>query len=149
MSAWTAYKLSPKMAHDTEEVLVTERNPTQPLGVISGTWSSPSPCSSRPEYLFPPLISDHLTLLEPGTDIMTEDILVVGMKGEIYTNEELRSKAGIRRGGRVKARVVEDKLVIEPILSIEEIIKKPVVRIGVREAEGISERAQKKAGAYG
>ncbi len=80
---------------------------------------------------------------------MTEDILVVGMKGEIYTNEELRSKAGIRRGGRVKARVVEDKLIIEPILSIEEIIKKPVVRIGVREAEGISERAQKKAGAYG
>lgn len=135
------------MAHDTEEVLGNRKESH------AAPWRNLWNLVISVSLLLVPGIPLPTAYIRPshsvGTDIMTEDILVVGMKGEIYTNEELRSKAGIRRGGRVKARVVEDKLIIEPILSIEEIIKKPVVRIGVREAEGISERAQKKAGAYG
>ncbi len=80
---------------------------------------------------------------------MSEIILTVGNKGEIYTNSTLRKRVGIKKGGKVKAKVSDGKLIIEPMPSLEELINAPVVKIGVREAERLSEEAQKEAGAYG
>jgi hypothetical protein len=51
--------------------------------------------------------------------------------------------------GKVKAKVSAGKLMIEPTLSLEELISTPVIKIGVREAERLSEQVQKEEGAYG
>ncbi len=80
---------------------------------------------------------------------MYEAILKAGKRGEIYTNKKLREIVGIKEGGKVRAVVKEGKLIIEPIPSIEDLIKKPVVKITVEEAEKISEEAQREAGVYG
>ena len=80
---------------------------------------------------------------------MSEMILTVGNKGEIYTNSTLRKRVGIKKRGKVKANVSDGKLIIEPMPSLEELINAPVIEIGVREAERLSEAAQKEAGAYG
>jgi bifunctional DNA-binding transcriptional regulator/antitoxin component of YhaV-PrlF toxin-antitoxin module len=79
---------------------------------------------------------------------LSETILTVGNKGEIYTNSTLRKRLGIKKRGKVKAKVSEGKLIIEPMPSLEELINAPVVKIGIREAERLSEETQKEAGAY-
>jgi bifunctional DNA-binding transcriptional regulator/antitoxin component of YhaV-PrlF toxin-antitoxin module len=80
----------------------------------------------------------------------SEVTLKVGKKGEIFTNADLRKRANIREGGRVKANVVGDKLIIEAIPSIEEILKlPPVMRATTREIEKASEEIQKEEGVYG
>ncbi len=80
---------------------------------------------------------------------MSEIILTVGTKGEIYTNDALRKRVGIRKRGKVKANVSKGKLIIEPMPSLEELISTPVIKITVREAKRVSEEAQKEEGAYG
>ena len=81
---------------------------------------------------------------------MSEETIVVGKRGEIYTNEKLRKKAGIRKGGRVKAAVVGGKLIIEPTDTVEELIRKsPLVSLSPEEAEELSEEKQKEHGAFG
>ena len=80
---------------------------------------------------------------------MSEVILKVGRKGEIFTNKELRRRAGIRKGGRVRAKVVDRKLVVEPLPSIEDLLVKPVSTISVEEVERLSEEAQRERGLYG
>ena len=80
----------------------------------------------------------------------SEVTLKVGKKGEIFTSADLRKRANIREGGRVKANVVGDKLIIEAIPSIEEILKRPpVMRTTTREIEKVSEETQKEEGVYG
>jgi bifunctional DNA-binding transcriptional regulator/antitoxin component of YhaV-PrlF toxin-antitoxin module len=80
---------------------------------------------------------------------MSEKVLKVGKKGEIFTSKELRASAKITEGGKVKARVVDNKLIIESIPSIEELLANPVLAIGVKRAERLSEEAQRKEGIYG
>lgn len=81
---------------------------------------------------------------------MSEDVITVGKRGEIYTDEKLRKKAGIRKGGRVKATVVDGRLIIEPVDTIEDlIIRKALISISPEKAEKISEEAQKEEGALG
>ena len=80
---------------------------------------------------------------------MSEAILTVGNKGEIYTSDALRKKVGMRKGGKVRARVSGDRLIIEPIPTLEELVKAPIVTIGADEAEKLSEKTQKEEGAYG
>lgn len=48
---------------------------------------------------------------------------------------------GIREGGRVRAVVVGDRLIIEPLPSVEDMIREPVAEITAREAEKLSEEA--------
>jgi bifunctional DNA-binding transcriptional regulator/antitoxin component of YhaV-PrlF toxin-antitoxin module len=43
-----------------------------------------------------------------------ETELVVGKRGEIYTTRELRDSIGLEPGGRVIAKVMDDKIVIQP-----------------------------------
>ena len=81
--------------------------------------------------------------------VMSEEVLKVGKRGEIFTSKELRVEAKIRVGGRVKARMVDDKLVIESIPSIEELLSHPVLTISARKAERLSEEAQREEGIYG
>jgi bifunctional DNA-binding transcriptional regulator/antitoxin component of YhaV-PrlF toxin-antitoxin module len=81
---------------------------------------------------------------------MSEESIIVGKRGEIYTDEKLRKKVGIRKGGRVKATVADGKLIIEPMDTVEEIIRRrPLVSVSPEKAEGISEEAQKEQGAFG
>ena len=80
---------------------------------------------------------------------MSEVVLKVGKKGEIYTSKELRERTGIRPGGLVRAVVEDHKLIIEPIPSIEDLIKEVVVELTPEEAEELSEEAQKEEGVYG
>ncbi len=80
---------------------------------------------------------------------MSETILTVGNRGEIYTSEPLRRRAGIRKKGKVKATVSKGRLIIEAVPSLEELVAAPVLTIGVGEADRLSEEAQKEEGAYG
>jgi len=80
---------------------------------------------------------------------MSEAVLKVGKKGEIYTSKELREKTGIRPGGLVKAIVEGRKLIIEPIPGIEDLVKEAVVELTPEEAERLSEEAQGEEGVYG
>ena len=80
---------------------------------------------------------------------MSEVVLKVGKKGEIYTSKELREKTGIRPGGLVKATIKGRKLIIEPIPGLEDLIKEAVVELTPKEAEQLSEDAQKEEGVYG
>jgi len=80
---------------------------------------------------------------------MSEIILKVGKRGEIYTSKELRLKVGIKEGGIVRAIVEEGRLIIEPIPRIEEVIQRPVVKLSPKEAERLSEEFQKEEGIYG
>ncbi len=74
---------------------------------------------------------------------MSETLLKVGSKGEIFTTKALRREAKIRKGGRVRATVTGTKLILESLPSIEEILQNPVLKIRVDEAEKLSEEAQK------
>jgi len=79
----------------------------------------------------------------------SETILRVGKRGEIYTTKDIREAIGIRPGGKVRALVKGLRLIIEPIPSIEDLIKRDVVEISPDEAERISEELQREKGAYG
>jgi bifunctional DNA-binding transcriptional regulator/antitoxin component of YhaV-PrlF toxin-antitoxin module len=80
----------------------------------------------------------------------SEVTLKVGKKGEIFTNADLRKRANIREGGRVKAGVVGSKLIIEAIPSIEELLTRPpVIRTTTKEIEKIIVKIQKEEGIYG
>jgi len=79
-----------------------------------------------------------------------ELVLKVGRRGEIYTTKEVRAIVGIKEGGLVRAVVEKGRLIIEPIPSIEEILREPpLLELTPSEAERISEEAQKEAGVYG
>ena len=81
---------------------------------------------------------------------MSETTLKVGKRGEIFKTKEFRKKANIRSGGKVKAKVMGDKVIIEPVMSIEQLLKKPrLATLNPDEAEKLSERIQKEEGVYG
>jgi bifunctional DNA-binding transcriptional regulator/antitoxin component of YhaV-PrlF toxin-antitoxin module len=80
---------------------------------------------------------------------MSEGVLLIGKKGEIYTNERLRKAAGIKKGGRVKVTATKGRLVIEPLPSLEDLLKGPMVTVSPEEAERLSEDAQKDEGLFG
>jgi len=77
-------------------------------------------------------------------------VLRVGRKGEIYTTKELREKAGIRENGLVRAMVLEGKVVLEPIPTVEELLgEEAVVRVSPEEVERLSVEVQRERGVYG
>jgi bifunctional DNA-binding transcriptional regulator/antitoxin component of YhaV-PrlF toxin-antitoxin module len=80
----------------------------------------------------------------------SEVILKVGKKGEIFTSSEIRKRANIKEGGRVKADVVGNKLIIEAIPSIKELLQRPpIMKMTTKEFEKLSEEMQKEEGIYG
>ena len=79
-----------------------------------------------------------------------EVVLRVGRKGEIYTTKELREKTGIRENGLVRAVVLEGKVVLEPIPTVEELLgEEAVVRVSPEEVERLSVEVQRERGVYG
>ncbi len=75
---------------------------------------------------------------------MKKVYLKVGKKGEIYTTKELREYVGIKPSGYVLARVVEGRLIIEPVETLEDIIDKPKkIKLTVEEFERLSMEAQR------
>lgn len=80
---------------------------------------------------------------------MSEETYTVGKRGEIYTDEKLRRAAGIKKGGRVRATATKGRLVIEPLPSLEDLLKGPLATVSPEEAEQLSEQAQSEAGLLG
>lgn len=80
---------------------------------------------------------------------MSDKLLKVGRKGEIFTDKELRERAKIREGGKVRAIFESGRLIIEPVPSLEDLISSPVMEITVEEAERMSEEAQREEGVHG
>lgn len=80
--------------------------------------------------------------------ILSEVVLRIGRRGEIYTTKEVRERISIREGGFVKAFVVDGKLIIKPMLSVEEKIKKYIVELSPEEAERLSEEAELEEGIH-
>lgn len=79
----------------------------------------------------------------------SEKILIVGRRGEIFTTKEIRMRAGLTEGGRVRASVVDGKLIVEAITSLRDALRKPVLNLDAREAERLSEESQKEQGVFG
>ncbi len=80
----------------------------------------------------------------------SDTTLKVGKKGEIFTSADIRKRANIKEGGKVKADVVGNKLIIEAIPSIQELLRRPpVIRTTTKEIEKTSEEIQKDEGIYG
>ena len=80
---------------------------------------------------------------------MSETVLKVGKKGEIYTSKEIREEVGIRPGGYVKAVVKDGKLIIEGLPTIEDLLDEAVIELNPEEVEELSEEVQREEGAYG
>lgn len=81
---------------------------------------------------------------------LSETILKVGKRGEIFTTKELRKRANITNGGKVTARVVGDQVIIEPVISLESLLKRPpLATLTPKQAEKLSKQIQKEEGVYG
>ena len=80
---------------------------------------------------------------------MSEIILKVGKKGEIFTTKQLREKAKIRAGGKVRAAIKDDKVTIEVLPSIEDLLQSPILLLNAEKAERLSEEAQRDEGIFG
>lgn len=76
--------------------------------------------------------------------VMSDEILKVGKKGEIYTSKEIRERIGIKANQKVRAIIEDGKMMIEPLPTLEDILRHPVFKITVKEAERISEEEQRK-----
>jgi bifunctional DNA-binding transcriptional regulator/antitoxin component of YhaV-PrlF toxin-antitoxin module len=81
---------------------------------------------------------------------LSETILKVGKKGEIYVTKKIREKVGIVKDSFVKVLIKDGKPIIEPIQKIENLIKeKKIIELNPQEAEKISEEMQKEENVYG
>ncbi len=58
----------------------------------------------------------------------------VGSKGELFPPKEIRELLGLKPHTRVLYRVEDGKLIVEPIPSLEEVLKEPKpVKISIEE----------------
>jgi AbrB family looped-hinge helix DNA binding protein len=51
----------------------------------------------------------------------------VGSKGEIFPPKEIRERLGLHAHTRVLYKVEDGRLIVEPILSLEEVLKEPLL----------------------
>jgi AbrB family looped-hinge helix DNA binding protein len=49
----------------------------------------------------------------------------VGSKGELFPPKEIRDKLGLRPRSKVIYEVVDGRLLVEPVPSLEEVLKEP------------------------
>jgi bifunctional DNA-binding transcriptional regulator/antitoxin component of YhaV-PrlF toxin-antitoxin module len=81
---------------------------------------------------------------------LSETILKVGKKGEIYVTKKIREKVGIVKDSFVKVLIKDGKPIIELIQKIENLTKeKKIIELIPQEAEKISEEMQKEENVYG
>lgn len=71
----------------------------------------------------------------------------VGSKGELFPPKEIREKLGLRAHVKVIYKIEEGRLVVEPIPSLEDVLKAPAsVEITVEEFHGFRRELSRKAG---
>ena len=49
----------------------------------------------------------------------------VGSKGELFPPKEIREKLGLRARTKIIYKIEEDRLIIEPVPTVEEVVKEP------------------------
>lgn len=70
----------------------------------------------------------------------------VGSKGELFPPKEIREKLGLRPRVRVIYGVEEGRLLVEPVPSLEEVLKEPpAVKITLEEFHGFRRELSRKA----
>ncbi|MEM2840931.1 MAG: hypothetical protein QXN62_05170 [Candidatus Bathyarchaeia archaeon] len=65
-------------------------------------------------------------------------ILKIGVRGEIYTTQRVRSKVGLTPGGRAFAIVEGGKLILQPKPTALSLLDKPKVNLKPLSAEELS-----------
>jgi|BEDMetMinimDraft_2_1075160.scaffolds.fasta_scaffold02908_3 looped-hinge helix DNA binding domain, AbrB family len=55
---------------------------------------------------------------------MSEFILNVGKKGEIYTTKKIRDAIGLKENSKVIVKIKDGFIIVEPLPKIEELINK-------------------------
>lgn len=70
----------------------------------------------------------------------------VGSKGELFPPKEIREKLGLRAHTKVIYKIKEGRLVVEPIPSLEEVLKEtPSVETTLEELHKLRKELSKKA----
>lgn len=70
----------------------------------------------------------------------------VGSKGELFPPKEIREKLGLRAHRKVIYRVEMGRLVVEPVPSLEEVLKEPSsIEITVEEFQKFRKELSEKA----
>lgn len=70
----------------------------------------------------------------------------VGSKGELFPPKAIREKLGLHAHTKVIYKIEEGKLVVEPIPSLEEVLKEPpAVEITLEEFHRLRKELSKKA----
>ena len=70
----------------------------------------------------------------------------VGSKGELFLPKKVRERLGLRPGMKVIYRVEEGRLLIEPVPSLEEVLKEPPsVETTLEESHALRKELSRKA----
>jgi len=70
----------------------------------------------------------------------------VGSKGELFPPKEIREKLGLRAYVKVIYKIEEGRLVVEPVPSLEDVLKEsPSVEVTVEEFHGFRRELSRKA----
>ena len=78
--------------------------------------------------------------------LISEIIVKIGKKGEIYFPVKFRRALGLKPGDKVKIRVEKGRIVIEKKKDVLDLLGDYVFEIDIDEVEKISEEIQKEAG---
>ena len=78
--------------------------------------------------------------------MISEIVVKVGKKGEIYFPSKFRKMIDLKPGDKVRLRIEGKKIIIEKEKDIEDLLGDYVLEISVDEAEKISEDTQREAG---
>lgn len=70
----------------------------------------------------------------------------VGSKGELFPPKEIRERLGLRAHAKVVYKVEEGRLVVEPVPSLEEVLKEPPsIEITLEEFHKLRKELSRKA----
>ncbi len=70
----------------------------------------------------------------------------IGSKGELFPPKEIREKLGLKPHMKIIYKIEEGRLVVEPIPSLEEVLKeKPSIKITLEEFHSFRKELSRKA----
>ncbi|MGQ4914811.1 MAG: AbrB/MazE/SpoVT family DNA-binding domain-containing protein [Candidatus Asgardarchaeia archaeon] len=75
--------------------------------------------------------------------MISEFVVKVGKKGEIYLPIKIRKAISLKPGDMIRIKVEGDKIILDKEKDIDDLIGDYVLEISVEEAEKISEDAQR------
>ena len=78
--------------------------------------------------------------------MISEIVVKIGKKGEIYFPVNFRKALGLKPGDKVRIKVEKDKIILEKEKDISDILGDYVFEVSIEEIERISEDAQREAG---